>query len=99
MINNTPFEWGSNHLHLVGWPMFIGLVWKTRGAIEKFVNKWETIDTRTQATVTTLGEVKAATEAITGNHLKHMEEDMTRQTTLLESIDKNIAILVDRSPR
>jgi hypothetical protein len=76
--STSPFEWASQHLHLIGWPALILIAWKVRGAVDKFfthvmrvegsIHKWDT------------------------NHLPHMQD-------YLQSIDTNIKILVDRSPR
>jgi hypothetical protein len=92
----TPFEWVSSHLQLVGWPALIGIAWTFRGLTEKLVQKWEAIDNRSKETLSTVASVKAQTDAIASNHLSHIESDMSKQTGILESIDKNIAVLVDR---
>lgn len=93
----TPFEWVSSHLQLVGWPVLLGLVWTFRGVVEKWTQKWEMIDSRSKDTLSTVAAVKQQTDTIAGNHLAHIEDDMGKQTIILESIDRNIAILVDRS--
>ena len=92
----TPFEWVSTHLQLVGWPVLIFIAWQCRGFADRFMHQWVAMDERSKVTLSMVADVKLQTDTMANNHLKHMETDMTKQTVLLESIDKNIAILVDR---
>lgn len=114
MIDLSPLEWASQHLQLVGWPALIVIAWKLRGYIERVVfHKWNEVDHKTTESLGHLVEVKTAIDktaatlaVISGNHLAHIEigivEMNNRQDKTLEilnSIDKGISILVDRSSR
>jgi hypothetical protein len=60
--NPTPFEWASQHLHLIGWPVLVVLSWKvgtfftqTKAKVEKTVEQINTMAT---------------------NHFPHMEKSL-----------------------
>jgi hypothetical protein len=94
----------SEYIHIFGWPCLLGLIWALRGRIDKFVHKFDGIDKRTQDTANIVSLIQT-------NHLAHLAADMTEQKTkqgetlvalndqtkVLTSIDRGIAILVDRN--
>ncbi len=59
---NSPFEFFSQHIHLVGWGTVIMLVWKAG----KFFNEAKTQVTRTVAQIDTMAT----------NHFPHMERSI-----------------------
>lgn len=100
----TPLQWANNYIHLIGWPALIAIVWKARGLVAEFLDGVRT-DRKT------LSETKAGVDLIASNHLAHLATDMQTQikkqeetqegvaktVEILQSIDKGIAVLVDRS--
>jgi hypothetical protein len=97
------FVWIADHLSLLGWPALVGIIWKSRGRLDAFVNSWNAMDLRTQATADTTALIKKNVDVMSSNHLKHIEASLAsmdlrheKETELLTSIDKGIAVLVDR---
>jgi hypothetical protein len=96
----------AQYIHILGWPALLGIAWAFRGRLDKFVHKFDGIDTRTKNTEDVLSVIQT-------NHLAHLAQDMTEQknkqgetltalgaqTAILASIDKGIGILVDRDRR
>jgi hypothetical protein len=102
------FDWIAAHLGIIGWPALLGLVWKFRGAVDKFLadqkestdkvaKVLETVEEAKEHGSIKAEEIKHGIDVLDANHLTHMERDMSEQTKLLISIDKNIAVLVDRA--
>lgn len=99
----TPFEWASQHLHLVGWPVLVALAWKARGAVENFLNEAKVTAAKTEETLKISETMQSELQVIGSNHLSHIQKDMSdlnlkydRSLETLQSIDKGIGILVDR---
>ena len=79
-------------VHIIGIPAIIGvIVWLTKN--------WQAFDERTKNTEKLAEETKTMISQVTTNHLAHMAQDLGAQTVMLTNIDKNIEILVDRTPR
>lgn len=100
------FNFISANIHILGWTGVFVLAWRGRGYIDKFLAGVQLSDTRLQQTHALAAEVKAGVEAIQTNHLAHVEKDMgslaakqDATIVVLQSIDKNIGILVDRGIR
>jgi hypothetical protein len=100
----TPFEWASQHIHLIGWPVLVTLAWKARGAVENFLHQSKTIAAQTETNLKISQGLQTELQTIGSNHLSHIEKDISelnqkydRSTELLQSIDKGIGILVDRN--
>lgn len=83
-------------LSAIGWPVFLTVVWKFRGLLSDFLNRAVIVDARTEDIRKQIADVKKTTDEIAGNHLEHMERSLADQTPLLQSIERGIAILVDR---
>ena len=92
-ILTTPaIETTRDIVHIIGIPAIIGgLVWLGK--------TWQTFDARTKNTERLASETKTVVDTVATNHLAHMSKDLETQTTVLSNIDKNISILVDRTPR
>ena len=98
--------WASEHLQIIGWPMLVGIVWKLKDAIDKYLGNVDEIKADTKATERMALEIHGAVNTIQNNHLAHLAQDIKsvdnhfeKHTEYLASIDKNIALLVDRSSR
>lgn len=79
-------------VHIFGIPaIVIGLI--------KLGKLWQAFDARTKNTEKLAAETKVVVDTVATNHLAHMSKDLETQTTVLSNIDKNIAVLVDRTPR
>ena len=81
-VTQTPFEFASNHLHLIGWPALIAIAWKASKYFERGV---------TQITKTVSQIDQMAT-----NHFPHMEMSLTKQDGLLENMDRNLQRMADK---
>lgn len=86
-------------VHIVGIPALIGGVVKFIRSHERSAKQLSEIEKRTRETEKTSAEVKAAVDTVANNHLAHLAVEVKEQTALLQSMDKNIAIIVDRFPR
>jgi hypothetical protein len=90
------FEWVSNHLHVVGWgtiATFFGrliyLTYKHGGIFLNFRERALAVETSVNKMAgNCMPSVQRATEATS--------EKLDKHTELLESIDKSLAVLVDR---
>lgn len=92
MFVSPAIETTRDWIHIIGIPAIVGgLVW-----IGKM---WQTFDARTKNTERLAAETKIVVDTVATNHLAHMSHDLETQTTVLSSIDRNIGILVDRTPR
>lgn len=86
-------------IHIVGIPGIIGaIVWMIRKN-DNAQRQLHDIDNNTKLSVTTVAEVKAAVDVMQNNHLAHVQKELEGQTPILQNMDKNISILVDRTPR
>jgi hypothetical protein len=102
--NPSALEWAIDHLSLVGWPTLLAITWKFKGAFDKYLNGIAEVQKKTASTEQVTGEIKRNLEVVQNNHLAHLAEDIKgvgaqyeKHTELLTSIDRGIAILVDRS--
>jgi len=90
------FLWLSDHIHILGWSTVIGFVtWLWKKSVQISIafqdgrKRFETVEQNVNVATT--------------NHLAHIESDMAeingkhdKTTEVLQSIDRNIAVLVDR---
>ena|SRR5882724_8668917 len=95
-IQLNVFEWISQHIHLLGWSTisaFAGrLFWLT------FKGGGLFLETRGRVLAAEKHLVKMATNCVPTiqNNTEATNTKLDKQTEILESIDKNIAVLVDR---
>ena len=82
VTNQTPFEWISNHMHIVGWPTLVFLAWRVGGYFKD-------IQTKVIKTVTQI-------DTMATNHFPHMQDSLQRQDIFLENIDRNIGRMADK---
>ena len=78
----SPFDWASNHLHIIGWPALVYFAWRVGTYFQSIKHKFE-------ATVEQI-------DTMACNHFPHMEASLTRQDGYLENMDKNIARMADK---
>jgi hypothetical protein len=83
--NPSPFEWVSQHLQLIGWPTLVYLAWK--------VSKY--FDRASHQIVKTITQI----DTMATNHFPHMEESLSKQDTLMESMDKSLKTIAGNSSR
>ncbi len=92
----TPFQWVSDNIHMVGWGTIMALaIWVWRKSIEVTVGFKES----QKASKTAVAQIdQLATE-----HFPEMRTNLTALNTktekaneILSSIDKGIAVIVDR---
>jgi len=92
LIETSPFEWFSQHLHLAGWGTVIAIVWKASRFLTRAESRLKNAETK--------GEV---VYSMTTNHIPTSLNEISTKTDksieILQSIDSNIAILVDRGTR
>jgi hypothetical protein len=78
----SPFEWASQHIHVIGWGTVVMAAWKI-----------STFFSAAKAQVTkTVGQI----DVLSTNHMPHMGASLARQDLLLTNIDKNIERLADK---
>ena len=106
MLDTPTIDLVDKLVRVIGIPGIIAaIVWLVK-AFDKGASKLNEITNDTSETrrmaVETLGNVNT----IQTNHLAHLADDMKKQAekqdatvTVLTNIDKNIALLVDRTPR
>jgi hypothetical protein len=82
VVSQTPFQWASDHMHLIGWPALVFIAWQAG-------NFFRTIKTQVDKTTTQIDQMAT-------NHFPHMEASLAKQDVYLESIDKNIGRMADK---
>jgi len=95
--------WIADHLNLVGWPALITIVWKFKGAFDTYFNNLDEVRLKTREAADISRKIQQDLSNVQTNHLTHLSQDMKemhdiydRHTDLLTSIDRGIAVLVDR---
>jgi hypothetical protein len=83
--NPTPFEWASQHLHLIGWPALVVIAWKAANVFRKFVDRLEKTTTQIDTMAT--------------NHFPHMEASLASQDRLMESMDTSLREIASNTGR
>lgn len=91
-----PWMWAAHAIQLIAWPTLVLFAWKARGYLQQWLGRAEAMEKEARIAAENTSATKAVVDQIQGNHLTHMEADLKTQTELLTSIDKGIAILVDR---
>jgi len=100
------FTWLFDHIHIAFWVGFLGLAWKVSREFTKFISAQHDVLTTAATTKALVTEVHGVVATIKDNHLAHLAQDIKevsdhneRHIELLTSIDKNIAVIADRSAR
>jgi len=95
--------WAADHLNLIGWPVLLTLCWKFKGAFDSYFNNIEEVRLKTREAADIGKKIQQELNTVQTNHLVHLSQDMKeihdiydRHTDLLTSIDRGIAVLVDR---
>jgi len=95
--------WIADHLNLVGWPTLLAIVWKFKGAFDTYFNNLDEVRLKTREAADIGKQIRQDLTTVQTNHLAHLSQDLRemhevydRHTTLLTSIDRGIAVLVDR---
>ena len=99
--NATP--WWSyilDHLSIAFWLAALGIVWRFRKAVDTWVSNFGTVQEKTIAVERMVMETHGMTTQIRDNHLTHIAEDLKKQEEkldkhleVLQSIDRNIAVM------
>ena len=85
--------------HIIGIPGIIGvIVWLVRTS-DSNKRQLTDIDTNSKAAFKTAAEIQSQVTVLQTNHMAHLQTELQDQTVVLNNIDKNIGILVDRNPR
>jgi hypothetical protein len=100
MLDPTPhLDIVEKLVRIFGWPALIGVVaWLVR-TFDASNRKLTDIDKHSKAAFDTVVVVQAQVDMMQSNHMAHMQDELKGQTTILSNMDKNIALLVDRTPR
>jgi hypothetical protein len=85
MMSNTPFEYFSTHLQVLGWPALLFFAWQVARYFERI----------TAQASKTIGQI----DTLATNHMPHMEESLKNQDGLLHSIDTSLKTIADNSRR
>jgi hypothetical protein len=90
-------------IRVFGWPALIFMIWKFRGVVDHWVQSLIELQGKVQASSVLLAETKRMVDAISLNHLSHIQESLLennsqheKQIIVLQAIEKGIAVLVDR---
>jgi hypothetical protein len=106
----SPLTWLLDHANLVGWPSLLAITWKLKGAFDKYSSVIHQAKNNSDAAVKVAEEIKTNLSVVQNNHLAHLQADIQemgktyekayeKQIELLQSIDRGISVLVDRSSR
>ena len=79
LINPSPFEYASQHLQLVGWPVLCWLAWQVSKYVDRAAHQF------TKATT--------QIDTMSSNHFPHMEASLAKQDNLMESMDESLKII------
>jgi len=99
--NAVPWlSYALDHVHLAFWVAALGIVWRFRHVVDKWANGLETVETKTLAVERMVMETHGITTQIRDNHLAHLIDEVKEQKNaldkhleVLQSIDKNIAVM------
>ena len=90
-------------IRVFGWPALIFMIWKFRGVVDHWVQSLIELQGKVQESSVLLAETKRMVDAISLNHLSHIQESLLennsqheKQIIVLQAIEKGIAVLVDR---
>jgi len=100
MLDPTPhLDLAEKLVRIVGWPSLVGVViWLVR-TFDASNRKLTDIDKHSKAAFDTVTVVQTQVDTMQSNHMAHMQEELKGQTVILTNMDKNIGLLVDRTPR
>lgn len=101
----TALSWFFDHIHIAFWVAALGFIWRLSSVFNKHVVNQETVITQTAETKRMVMEVQGTVGTIKDNHLEHLASDVkevgtahARSIELLQSIDKNIAVMAATMP-
>jgi hypothetical protein len=104
VADTSALDWIANHLQLVGWPTLIAITWKFKGLFDRHFNSLADVKESSESAVQTARQIKQNLDIVQNNHLAHLAQDIKevsnqyeKHNELLSSIDRGIAVLVDRS--
>ena len=100
MLDPTPhLDLLEKLVRIIGWPSLVGVViWLVR-TFDASNRKLTDIDKHSKAAFDTVTVVQTQVDTMQSNHMAHMQEELKGQTVILTNMDKNIGLLVDRTPR
>ena len=79
--NPTPFEWASQHIHMVAWPAIVWFVGRAAWTVAK------TFAELKEKAIKTVGQI----DTLATNHFPHMEASLMNQDKVLGEIAKSSA--------
>jgi hypothetical protein len=86
-------------VRIIGWPALVGaVIWLVR-TFDASNRKLTDIDKNSKSAFDTVVTVQAQVTTLETNHMKHMQDELEKQTEILGNVDRGIGILVDRTPR
>ena len=99
MFVHPQLDLADQIIRMLGWPALLGgLVWAVRkwdaAGVAAAAMKDDTTETR-RMVLETLGGVNT----IRDNHLAHLSAEVSKQTPLLVTMDKNLAVIATRLER
>jgi hypothetical protein len=72
---NSPFEWASQHLQIIGWPALVIFAWRVATYFERI----------TSQASKTVGQI----DMLATNHMPHMETSLISMEKSLTTIAEN----------
>jgi len=92
----TPFEWASDHIHMVGWGTVIALaVWLWRQSIN-FIVEFKESRKASKTAMEQINQLATTHFPQMQANLSGLDEKTQEANKILASIDKGITVLVDR---
>ena len=93
MPTQSPFEYFSSHIHLIGWPvlLYFGITLSV-----KATRLFTKLEANADHAIGNLATVKAQADKMAGQINVMSTNCFPTMQSALQSIDKNIGILVDR---
>ena len=82
--DNTPFEFISNHIHLIGWPALCGVFYWIGKSLQQGINEYKedraiiretklAVDVKTDKALVIMADTKATVDVMMNNHLHTIE--------------------------
>ena len=84
MFVQSPFEYVSTHLQVIGWPALVYFAWLVSKYFERI----------TKQASKTISQI----DSMATNHFPHMEDSLRNQDGLMHSMDESLKTLVARTP-
>lgn len=99
MLEHPQLDLADKVVRTLGWPALLGvIVWAIR-TYDKSVAQFKIMNEDTTETRRMVLETLGGITEIKTNHLSHLQDEVQKQTPLLTSMDKSLAVIAAKLDR